>query len=111
MDFMRGKTIRVPEELRRETASGGSPLVRVTGLEPAHLTAQEPKDTATPLERTFSYLTKPIIARISAVVKWFLIISEDSNVQCYKFSYDNYHQKFICAMLRHLWLCVLSHRQ
>ena len=47
-------------------------MVRVTGLEPAHLTASEPKDTATPLEQTFSYLTKPIIARISAVVKWFL---------------------------------------
>ena len=44
-------------------------MVRVTGLEPAHLTASEPKDTATPLEQTFSYLTKPIIARISEVVK------------------------------------------
>ena len=86
-------------------------MVRMTGLEPAHLSVLEPNGSATSLEQTFSYLTKPIIARISAVVKWFLIISEDSNVQCYKFSYDNYHQKFICAMLRHLWLCVLSHRQ
>ena len=25
MDFMRGKTIRVPEKLRRETTRGGSP--------------------------------------------------------------------------------------
>ena len=49
----------------------------MTGLEPAHLTASEPKDTVTPLEQTFSYLTKPIIARISAVVKWFLRISEN----------------------------------
>jgi len=72
MDFMRGKTIRVPEKLNRETACARSALVRVTGLEPVHLTASEPNDTATPLEQTFSYLTKPIIARISAVVKWFL---------------------------------------
>ena len=32
-------------------------------------TASEPKDTATLLEQTFSYLTKTIIARISEVVK------------------------------------------
>ena len=69
MDFMRGKTIRVPEKLRRETARGDFPLVRVTGLEPARIAPPEPKDTATSLEQTFSYLTKPIIARISAVVK------------------------------------------
>ncbi len=47
-------------------------MVRVTGVEPAHLSVQEPKDTATTLEQTFSYLTKPIIARISAFVKWLL---------------------------------------
>ncbi len=63
------KIIRVPEKLRRETARGGSPLVRVTGLEPAHLTASEPKDTATPLEQKFYLLTKSIVARISEVVK------------------------------------------
>ena len=44
-------------------------MVRVTGLEPAHLSVQEPKDTATSLEQTFYLLTKPIIARISEVVK------------------------------------------
>ena len=68
-EFHARKTIRVPEKLRRETARGGSPLVRVTGLEPAHLTASEPNGNATSLEQTFSYLTKPIVARISAVVK------------------------------------------
>ena len=72
MDFMRGKTIRVPEKLRRETARGGSPLVRVTGLEPAHLMASEPNDTVTLLELMFSNLTNAIIARISAVVKCFV---------------------------------------
>ena len=44
-------------------------MVRVTGLEPAHLTASEPKDTATSLKQMFYLLTKPIIARISEVVK------------------------------------------
>ena len=46
-EFHARKTIRVPEKLRRETARGGSPLVRVTGLEPAHLTASEPNGKAT----------------------------------------------------------------
>ena len=50
MNFMRGKIIRVPEKLRRETARGGSPLVRVTGLEPAHLTASEPNGNVTLLK-------------------------------------------------------------
>ena len=66
---MRGKIIRVPEKLRRETARGGSPLVRVTGLEPAHLSVLEPNDSVTLLELMFSDLTNAIIARISAVVK------------------------------------------
>jgi len=69
MDFMREKTIRVPEKMRRETARGGSPLVRVTGVEPARISSPEPKDTATSLKQTFYLLTKPIIARISEVVK------------------------------------------
>jgi hypothetical protein len=67
--FMRGKQFAPQKKLRRETARGGSPLVRVTGVEPAWIAPPEPKDTATPSEQTFSYLTKPIIARISAVVK------------------------------------------
>ena len=50
MAFMRGKTIRVPEKLRRETARGGSPLVRVTGVEPARIAPPEPNGNATLLE-------------------------------------------------------------
>ena len=48
------KIIRVPEKLRRETARGGSPLVRVTGLEPAHLTASEPNGSVTLLSYNLS---------------------------------------------------------
>lgn len=44
-------------------------LVRVIGLEPAHLTALEPNDSATSSEPMFSYLTNAIVARISVVVK------------------------------------------
>ena len=42
----------------------------MTGLEPARIAPPEPNDTAMLLKHTFFYLTKPIIARISAVVKW-----------------------------------------
>jgi hypothetical protein len=51
----------------------------MTGLEPALLSEMESKDTATPLKQTFYILTKPTIARISAVVKWFL-----KNIQVFK---------------------------
>ena len=69
---MRGIKIRAPHKVKRETARGGFPLVRVTGLEPAHLTASEPNDTVTLLELLFSYLTNASVTRISAVVKCFV---------------------------------------
>ena len=46
-EFHARKTIRVPEKLRRETARGGSPLVRVTGVEPARIAPPEPDCSAT----------------------------------------------------------------
>ncbi len=48
-DFHARKTIRVPEKLRRETARGGSPLVRVTGVEPARIAPPEPNGSVTML--------------------------------------------------------------
>ncbi len=64
------KTIRVPEKLRRETARGGSPLVRVTGLEPAHLTASEPKSDVSANFTTpaYSILTAELNCRQGAVL-------------------------------------------
>ena len=47
-------------------------MVRMTGLEPAHLSVLEPNDSVTLLELIFSYLTDAIVTHISAVVKWFL---------------------------------------
>ena len=41
----------------------------MTGLEPAHLSVLEPKDTVTSLEQKFYLLTESILARITEVVK------------------------------------------
>ena len=64
---MRGKTIRVPEKLRRETARGGSPLVRMTGLEPAHLSVLEPNGSVTLLHYFSSVILLRPIASVEAL--------------------------------------------
>ena len=66
-DFHARKTIRVPEKLRRETARGGSPLVRLTGVEPAHM-ASEATALSTELQAHIITLTN-IIAQTLEIFK------------------------------------------
>ena len=60
--IQKGCTVRKPYSLSKES------LVRVTGLEPAHLAAQEPKSCVSANFTTPAYLLSKVVNIIQAIV-------------------------------------------